>query len=241
MKFVGAAYSVKGIREINEDSFILATKTNTLGKSFTTEVVEGKDDKPYFFAVADGMGGQGSGEKASHMVVSSLLTLNKNISSFDTKNLTEEIEVIHSKVVSENSKMGTTLSGIIFQKDKCGIVNLGDSRTYRLRKDFFLQMTNDDSLCSFDSNAPTNIVTNGIGGGLKSISVNTRFSDKILLPGDIFLICSDGVYRFVSEEKMEEILSKNISEEEMVSEIVKIAIQKGTDDNCTAVIVVFKE
>ena len=39
----------------------------------------------------------------------------------------------------------------------------------------------------------------------------------------------------------EEILSKNISEEDMVSEIVKMAIQKGTDDNCTAVIVVFKE
>ena len=70
MRFEAAAYSAKGIREINEDSFIISSIINEEAKSFSQTTINGKDDKISFFAVADGMGGQGSGEKASNLLVS---------------------------------------------------------------------------------------------------------------------------------------------------------------------------
>ena len=241
MTFEAAAYSAKGIREINEDSFIISSIINEEAKSFSQTTINGKDDKISFFAVADGMGGQGSGEKASNLLVSRLKQLREQKSLIDSQELTVAIEDIHKDIIHTNLKMGSTLTGIIFQKGQCGIVNLGDSRTYRYRNGMFLKMTNDDSLKRLDASAPSNIITNGVGGGLSSISVNCRFSEKLVMPEDVFLMCSDGVHGFVSDECIEKILSRNETVETMASTIVQSAIANNSDDNCTAVVVKIKE
>lgn len=241
MRFEAAAYSAKGIRAINEDSFIISSIINEEAKSFSQTTINGDDDKISFFAVADGMGGQGSGEKASNLLVTKLLQLQEQKNLIDSKVLTAAIEAIHKDIIITDSKMGSTLTGIIFQKGQCGIVNLGDSRTYRYRNGMFLKMTNDDSLKRYDSSAPSNIITNGVGGGLTSISVNCRFSEKMVAPGDVFLMCSDGVHGFIKDEDIEKILGRNDSAETMVSTIVQTAISNSSDDNCTAVVVKIKE
>lgn len=241
MKYSAVAYSAKGIREINEDSFIVADKINEFAKSFTDLSVEGEVKSPLFFCVADGMGGQGSGEKASHLVVSELLELEKSAQEFNSDNLTAEIQKIHEKVISLNSKMGSTLTGLVIQEHDAGLINLGDSRTYRLRNGVLLKMSNDDSLRRFCEGAPSNIITNGIGAGLKNISVNSRFSEKIAVSGDRFFMCSDGVYSFLDDEKIEEFLNEKIDTRELVSKIVKTAFANKTDDNCTAVILDIKD
>lgn len=241
MRYSAAAYSAKGIREINEDSFIIAEKINEFAKSFTEFSVEGEAKGSLFFCVADGMGGQGSGEKASHLVVSELLESEKSVQEFDSDKITAEILKIHEKVISSNSKMGSTLTGIVLQEKNAGLINLGDSRTYRLRNGVLLKMSNDDSLRRFCEDAPSNIITNGIGAGLKNISVNSRFSDKIAVCGDRFLMCSDGVYGFLTDEKIEELLNEKTDARDVVSKIVKLALTNQTDDNCTAVILDIKE
>ena len=241
MTFEASAYSAKGIREINEDSFLISSLHNELGKGFTEYYIEGNDDKLIFFVVADGMGGQGSGEKASNFVITKLKELSEENIYLDETILIDKIENIHSLIIQHDSKMGSTLSGIILQKNISGLVNLGDSRTYRLRNGMFLKLTNDDSLKKYESNAASNIITNGIGGGLKSISVNCRFSDKTIIPGDIFLMCSDGVHGYISDDEIENILSMKTNSKEMSATIVQKAITNGSDDNCTAIVVIFKE
>lgn len=242
MKFQAAGFSVKGIRELNEDSIILSTLTNELANPFSEFFIEGTEkDLPCFFAIADGMGGQGSGEVASNFVVKKLVESTKNINEFNEETLTTLINSIHKEVKNQNPKMGSTLSGIIVQNGNCGIVNLGDSRTYRCRNSMFLQMTNDDSLKSFVKEAPSNIILNGIGGGLKQITVNCRFSDKLIIAGDRFLSCSDGVHGFVSKEKIEELMNSSFNIKEIVTKIVQEAISAGSDDNCSAVIVEFSK
>ncbi len=241
MKYMAAACSAKGIRELNEDSFIIASVTNQEAKPFSEEAVAGDDSALCFFAVADGMGGQGSGEKASHLVVSELKKLAEGKKSINADELKTGIECIHNTILQTNSKMGSTLTGIIFQQEECGIVNLGDSRTYRLRSGMFMKMTSDDSLSRYDASAASNIITNGIGGGLKNITVNSRFSEKLVLPGDIFLMCSDGVHGYVSDEELESLLASSVSEQEIATSIVQKAIANNTDDNCTAVIVKIEE
>lgn len=241
MTFEAAAYSAKGIRELNEDSFIISSIINKEACSFSETCIQGTDGTVNFFAVADGMGGQGSGEKASNFVVSKLKEISNKYNKIDEIVLSTEIEKIHKEIILQDKKMGSTLTGILIQKGECGIVNLGDSRIYRLRNDMFLKMTNDDSLKRYDASAASNIITNGIGGGLSSISVNTRFSETMIISGDRFLLCSDGVYGYVSDMEIESILGMNISAVEAAAKIVQTAIKNGTDDNCTAVVVFFKE
>lgn len=241
MKFKAAAYSAKGIRNLNEDSFIISDKINKLAKAFTEISADGNDKNPCFFAVADGMGGQGNGEKVSSFVVSKLLVSSKNIKEFSTENFTELVNKIHNEISAQESKMGATLTGIVFQKNECGLFNLGDSRTYRLRDGFLLQMTNDDSLRRFDESAPSNIILNGIGAGLKNISVNCRFSEKIVIPNDRFLLCSDGVHGFVSDEQIKDFLATESSPKDIAANIVQKALQNGSDDNCTAIVVEFTD
>ena len=241
MTFEAAACSAKGIRELNEDSFIISSVINKIAGVFSEEYISGNDEKLSFFAVADGMGGQGSGEKASNLVVSNLKEISETKKIITENELKEKIESIHKIIIDTHTQMGSTLSGIIFQKGQCAVVNLGDSRTYRLRGDMFLKMTNDDSLKRYDSSAASNIITNGIGGGLTSISVNCRFSDKMVLPGDIFLMCSDGIHGFVTDEEIEEVLKLPSSVKEISANIVQKAISNHTDDNCTVVVVKIKE
>lgn len=241
MTFEAAACSAKGIRELNEDSFIISSVINKMAGVYSEESISGNDEKMSFFAVADGMGGQGSGEKASNLVVSKLKAAAETKTTITESEIKEEIESIHNSIIETGSQMGSTLSGIIFQKGQCAVVNLGDSRTYRLRGDMFLKMTNDDSLKRYDSAAASNIITNGIGGGLTGISVNCRFSDKIVMPGDIFLMCSDGIHGFVSDEEIEVALMSSASVKEIAANIIQKAISNHTDDNCTAVVVKIKE
>lgn len=241
MKFLAAVCSAKGIRDINEDSFIMGEKINQFAKSYSEEQYEGNDSCINFLAIADGMGGQGSGEKASYLVVHKLKDISSKFTELNEEILNKEITEIHNEIILENSKMGSTLTGIIFQKGNKCIINLGDSRTYRLRHDMFLKMTNDDSLQRYDSTAASNVITNGIGGGLKNISVNCRFSDKLIIPGDKFLMCSDGIHNFVSDTKIEELLSQNLSVSEISTKILQTAITNGSDDNCTALVVKFEE
>lgn len=241
MKFNASTFSTKGIRPVNEDSFIMGSVINEEASPYTNEKVSGSINGCEFFAVADGMGGHGSGEKASWFVVSNLLSFSKEVTQVDKESLTKKINDIHSKMANINNKMGSTLSGIIIQKEKCAFVNLGDSRVYRYRQGMFMQITEDDSLKSIIPDAPSNIITNGIGGGIKSINVHCRFSDKLVIPGDRFLICCDGVHGFLSDEEIEKFLVVKSAPEEITKQIIQAAISNLSNDNCTAVVVDFTE
>ena len=127
--------------------------------------------------------------------------------------------------------MGSTFVGLSLMNETCGFFNVGDSRIYRFRNGFVQQLSHDDSLTEYLPDAPKNIVTNAMGAGLSEIEVETRFSTSLAVPGDTFLICSDGVHGHITEDEIESILSQNKSLVEVARQIVETALNNNSDDN----------
>ena len=242
INLAAGAYSAKGIREQNEDSFFLGTETGGAkdadGKSFSAQ-----GDGPFFFAAADGMGGHGAGDAASAFVVTKL----KQNASFQTTPVDDSrieviLKAIHAELLADavnrgTPKMGSTVAGIILQKENSGFFNAGDSRVYRLRHGYIQQISEDDSLSRFVPGAAKNIITNAVGAGQENINVASRFSSGFAVKGDIFLMCSDGVHGFITDEELALFLNQNDSPQEIAKLIVEKAIACNSDDNCTAVVV----
>jgi serine/threonine protein phosphatase PrpC len=256
MTIQAAAYSSKGRRSHNEDSFLIAGKTGTSGAALPggggqediAAAFEGGITSPCFFAVADGMGGHDAGDAASAFVVEKLRDAAASCTGrFDAENLERTIKAVHASLLAEGKKrgtanMGSTLTGLVLQNDAPpGFFNAGDSRGYRLRNGFIRQLTRDDSLSSVVPGAAKNIITNAVGAGLPDVSVASRFASSVAVPGDIFLFCSDGVHGFVSDDEMETALGSGRPLPEIAEHIVKTAIANNSDDNCTAVVVKIPE
>jgi len=243
MKVTAGAYSDKGSRPRNEDAFLCALRTGGGTGDGVAEFL-GLVDAPLFFLVADGMGGHDAGDAASAFVVESMLHAAVNEKRvFDEAALEALVKSVHAALLEEGKKkgtpnMGSTLTGILLQKDApCGFFNAGDSRVYRLRNGYFQQLSRDDSLSSVMPGAAKNIITNAVGAGLSDVSVASRFSSAIAVAGDIFLMCSDGVHGFISDDDLEKLLIRTASPPETTRRIVEAAIANNSDDNCTVVVV----
>jgi serine/threonine protein phosphatase PrpC len=246
MRVTAEAYSGKGCRPRNEDAFLCAMHTGG-GIEKASAEFSGVVDAPLFFLVADGMGGHDAGDAASALVVESMRRAAETAVNgkrvFDEAALEELVKSVHAALLKEGKEkgtpnMGSTLTGILLQRDApCAYVNAGDSRVYRLRNGFIQQLSKDDSLSGIIPGAAKNIITNAVGAGLPDVSVASRFSPSVAVTGDIFLMCSDGVHGFVSDDDLEKILAETFSSGETARRIVYAAIANNSDDNCTAVVV----
>lgn len=252
MKVTAGAYTDKGGRSHNEDSFLCAeSKGNNIYDSSIANLgaeFKGTVESPLFFLVADGMGGHDAGDAASAFVVDKMRHASKTASTiFDGPALELLVKSVHVDLLNEGKtrgtpNMGSTLTGILFQKNApCAFFNVGDSRVYRLRNGFMQQLSRDDSLSGIMPSAAKNLITNAVGAGLENITVASRFSETLAVAGDVFLMCSDGVHGFVNDDLLEKILAENFPPNEIAKQIVDMAIANKSDDNCTAVVVRIEE
>jgi len=243
MRLEAGAYSSKGsVRAHNEDCFLLARETGGCGTVDACASLSGNAESPCLFFVADGMGGHAAGDIASAFVVDNLSTILKPCEKIDADFLEETVKGIHAKLVAEGNmqgtpNMGSTLAGLILQTENPGFCNVGDSRVYRMRGGLIQQLSHDDSLSSLVPGVAKNIITNALGAGLAAITVECRFSEFMAVDGDMFLICSDGVHGFITDDDLEQMLSVDKDPKHISESIVKKAIENNSDDNCTAVVV----
>ncbi len=194
---------------------------------------------PCAFAVADGMGGYEGGEIASEIVIRSFSVFAKKIADFNDES--SRIEAVKKWASDANalvldtanirsglSEMGTTFVGLIFFCDNALLVNVGDSRCYRLRDGVLKQLTVDHSERNRtgDANVPSNLIYNFMGTNQADfISDVDRLSP---MAGDLYMLCSDGLSDLVSESDIEmNALSP--------SRLVEIAKKAGGRDNITLV------
>jgi serine/threonine protein phosphatase PrpC len=247
MKINAAAYSSKGrVRPHNEDSFLIGQERGGTGAEDSSAVFAETIEQCRLFLAADGMGGHAAGDIASAFVAESLKKTVAGIKTVDSGGIETIIKTVHQKLLAEGKQrgtpnMGSTLAGIVLQNGGCGFFNAGDSRVYRLRGGFLQQLSHDDSLSGMVPGAAKNIITNALGAGLAEVRVETRFSPSLAVTGDLFLMCSDGVHGFVSDEDLESMLAAcgDPSPERLLETarlIVAKAIANNSDDNCTAVI-----
>jgi len=216
--------------------------------------------------LADGMGGYNAGEVASGIAVAMLTTeMKQALSEREPHELDGGGEPLAVKLVRENSAkansaiyqtaksqpqysgMGTTLVVALFYDNRMTVGHIGDSRLYRLRSDRLEQVTRDHSLLQeqIDSGMITkeqarfsqnkNLVTRAVG---IDPEVETEIHTYDVQPGDIYLLCSDGLSDMVSDEDIEATLSSMKSNLPLAAkQLIQSANDGGGRDNISVVLV----
>ena len=215
------------------------------------------EDKLQIHILADGMGGYNGGEVASNFAVKA--AHNYILSNFEKSkenrdallSLVKESMQYANKIVYEKAiqseelkNMGTTLDICLIYQNKAYISHIGDSRIYRIRKEFMRKLTKDHSYVQQlvdegkitkeeSMNHPKKNMLIKALGCTEYIEPDTMI--KAFLKGDIILMCTDGLTNMVKEEEIYNIIkTNNINPSE---ELVKKANENGGLDNITAVII----
>lgn len=237
----GAVSITGNFRENNEDRFLI-------------------DPAGRFFLVADGMGGQSAGEKASAMAVELISSRLTSLIDFQQSSSGTVIDGIDKAVSHANTEimalgelepscknMGTTITFIVAVNNEFYIGGVGDSRTYLLRNKQLQQLTEDHSLTQALVKAGTisaedakthryrNVLyrylgTKEGGNGTDPVRVSPQ-------PGDRFLLCSDGLSDGNTLESLARILSENDDPQTATELLVEAAQKGGSKDNITGVVV----
>lgn len=229
------------IREMNQDNFF----------------VSDQDDEIKLFIVADGMGGYKGGEIASKLAIDSAKSY--IINNFNETNKEKEkiLDLVKNAVeyanmvvyeksqeVEELNGMGTTIDVAIIQSGKLYIGHVGDSRVYRLRKEFFRKLTVDHSYVEqllkqgnitkeeAYNHPKKNMLTKALGC---TAYVEPDVMVKGYQKGDVLLMCTDGLTNMIREEQIFQILKDN--PEQACDILVDKANENGGLDNITAVII----
>lgn len=224
---------VGAVREINEDSIMVSQALQ-------------------LWAVADGMGGYEAGNVASSMIVQTLETLENNPALADMVDAVEDalIDVNHrileyADIMLDGRTLGSTLVSLLI-RGRVGIcLWAGDSRLCRLRNGQFVQLSRDHSqveellqqgvLTEDDvhNHPDSNIITRAIGANKELFIDINVFSVQ---QGDIFLLCSDGLYNMVTTDEMVETITR-LPLEGAVNRLIEQSLENGGDDNISVILV----
>jgi PPM family protein phosphatase len=142
--------------------------------------------------------------------------------------------------------MGTTLVALLVQGRKVWVAHVGDSRCYRYRKGVLEQLTHDHSLVDeqvklgqltreeADRSPLRNVITRAVGS---QRSVSTEISEFETMPGDLFLLCSDGLTRELADGRIENVLNETDDLDQICKHLIDAANDAGGRDNVTCVLV----
>jgi len=242
VNYTAAAVSDRGRkRPTNEDSFGFSVENGV-------------------FLVCDGMGGAAAGEIASSVAVDEMLRSlgNRNAAALvaaasPMPQLAEEAICSTNQAIFSRSQrnlrlsgMGTTMVGLVAEERRVWVLNVGDSRCYRVRRRRLEQITQDHSLVeeqvrlgrmtrSEALRSPLkNVITRALGTQCR---VTPDIFELEAEPGDLFLLCSDGLTRELSDALIESLLALDLSLEQLCSRLVHAANKAGGHDNITCLLV----
>ena len=205
--------------------------------------------RPPLFAVADGMGGAQAGEVASRLAAESFGPTDRGDESPEAflRSIAETAnERIHnlSQQDSTVSGMGTTLTAAMLEGDEVTLAHVGDSRAYLFRDGELKLLTSDHSLVEelrrqgrltdeqAEDHPQRSIITRALGPE-SEVEVDTMTQSA--RPGDIYLLCSDGLTTMVREDRIAEVLSSTSDVDTAVKQLVREANEAGGRDNITVV------
>ena len=241
------ALSVYGVCDIgcekpnNEDMILLNDvifRDGSMKKEFDI-------DKRVVIAIADGVGGLDKGEEASEMALSKLKEFLERIpDDLSNQELKEVFDIYTQETHSAMSGgMGSTIAGLFFYQGKVFRFHAGDSRIYLLRNGGLTRLTIDHSLRESGGNldAPTNIITNSLGGP-GSAFIEFEEVERPFLKGNIYLLSSDGLHDLVSAALISDTLIQSQTEGiETAETLLALAKSKGGPDNISIITIKIKE
>lgn len=234
MQFQCAAQTHIGLRrKLNEDSLLDRSEIG-------------------LWAVADGMGGHESGDVASAAVVTGLRDLPVQASTEDmARSVIRALETVNEDLIlfarsdMQPRTVGSTVVGLAVMHGTYACFWAGDSRAYRVRNRQIDQITRDHSLVNdlvkagmitaeeAETHPSSNVITRAIGVS-REVEIDCVTGDAV--PGDIFILASDGITRVMSAaELMKTVLTRNPSQ--AAEAMVATVLERGAPDNLTVVIV----
>jgi len=235
VNYTAAAVSDRGRkRPSNEDSFGFSVERGV-------------------YVVCDGMGGAAAGEIASSLAVDEMLRLLSGRTG--TAPLQQVIEqaicAANTAIFSRSQRnqrlsgMATTLVGLLVEERHVWVLNVGDSRCYRLRSGHLEQVTQDNSLVeeqvqmgrmtrSEALRSPLrNVITRALG---TQPQVTPDIFELEAEPGDLFLLCSDGLTRELHDSLIQSLLSVDSPLGDLCARLVNAAKKAGGHDNITCLL-----
>ncbi len=240
---ITAASKVGCVRDNNEDMLLVGEWF--VRNSNMKTVVQMADTDRYMMALADGMGGHNSGEVASSETLHNLQFYFNDIPSSlgpggFNETMCEWLESINHIIEAQGHeepkyrKMGTTLVALAYYSGNFFWINCGDSRLYRLHDNGLTQLTTDHSLNNLlGSKEHTSVITNCIGGGCSTSYLDMMLCTDEVLPGDTFLLCSDGLSDMLSDQEIELLLIDGCD----ALKLCESAEDAGGFDNVSAIVI----
>ena len=234
-------------RQHNEDSYLVA-------------------DDAKLFLVADGMGGHAAGEIASRIAVDAISEFIQHSKedegtwphAYDehfrrtTNRLMAAVRMANTRVLEAMRKdarlrgMGTTVVASLADDQYVAVAHVGDSRAYLVRDGQLSRLTNDHSWvfeqvragmlteAEAEKHPLRNVITRALGGAL---SVNPDAAEVESKPGDVYLLCSDGLTGMVPEEEILRIVTENAGDlDQACKQLIDSANERGGLDNITAIL-----
>lgn len=215
-------------------------------------IIEGEKYK--FFIVADGMGGAKGGATASKLAISVVGEAISEFSDLHEDSLALAVQranaQIYQKGASDESLagMGTTFVGLAFVEDCMFICSVGDSRAYRIRNGGVKQLTTDHTLVmellksgaisidQVDNHPVAHMLTRSLGPA-SEVVVDSFLCEDGPAQGDIYLLCSDGLYNLIDDEEFEQVIDQAASLDAATQQLIDLANERGGTDNITVILI----
>lgn len=223
------------VRDHNEDSFLTKPQSGV-------------------WVVADGMGGHDAGDFASQTITEELASVGVPISAEDLQaRFMERLARAHTHIQDHAAELGAgtigaTIVGLLAYEDQYLCIWSGDSRIYLLRDGVLIQQTKDhtevndliDAGLMSEEEAVSwprrNVITRAIG---VSEEPQCDVVAGRLQPGDVFLLCSDGLTEHSSDDELAQALMQASSAETACQQLIEMTLDRGAKDNVTTVVVHF--
>lgn len=209
------------------------------------------------FIVADGLGGAAAGERASAVTVRTLATEAREAGeALTAATLVEAIELANRLIRVEVETdpilrgMGTTVTAAIARPGRVQIINAGDSRAYRLSGGQLECLTEDHTwvreFAAATGMSPEELahhryrhmLTKAVGA---EESVGADTVDASFGPGDVLLLCSDGLHGVLPADAIADCLKGDSAVQEKAEALIDATLQRGAPDNVTVVVVRYPE
>ena len=204
------------------------------------------------WAVADGMGGHNAGDLASTTVIAALAQVNQpdHLSSFVNevedqllKTNTQLREIANQ--YNDNRTIGSTIVTLLAYHQHCIIMWAGDSRAYLCRDGVLSRISRDHSQVEelvrqgiilpedAETHPSANVITRAVGG---SDNLYVDIDAEGVQAGDTFLLCSDGLYRHISDKELNTFLVKE-NLDDICQQLLSLTLERGAKDNVTIIVI----
>ena len=237
------------LRERNEDS---------LGAAKIKLISEGARRSVGLYMVADGIGGLPEGDEASKVAIQ--IAMQEMMSHINQANDAEDImawlqgaaQMAHLTIRLQKKvedSQGTTLVMAAVIEDRIYVANIGDSRAYIIHEGTMRQITKDHTIAQaladkgvieqkdVDKSPFTNVLSQAVG--MDKITCDVYQENATI--GDYLLLCSDGLYSYVSEDTILGVIQAADTPQSASDDLTKLANEAGGKDNIAVIVVEIKE